>query len=233
MKSLFLLLCICYSLFAVDLVKLPFLEYKVNHQYSNGEKETIAIKREIDKVCMNIPINVENFQSENLASSKVDSRCKKTFITTRGLIQPMNIDKKIKTVGELEVLRFIIDKYSWDKTKYILVDSRTKSWFDAGTIPSAVNIPYHDLEYDEDDFMEDYIDAYKKLGVKVLGKNKFDFSKAKIVIFFCNGSWCSQSPTAMKNLIKAGYPKDKMMWYRGGISAWAGVSLTLTKNIGD
>jgi len=230
-KILILVFFMSVSLFALDLVKLPLMEFKVNHTYSNGKEQVITLKREIDGVCLNIPIDVENFQSEDLASSKVDSKCKKTFVTTRGLIQPIVFDEKIKTVGELEVLEFIIDKYAWNKEKYILVDSRTQSWFDAGTIPSAVNIPYTDLDYDED-FIKEYKKAYKNLGVKILENGKFDFSKAKTAIFFCNGSWCGQSSSAMKKLISIGYPKEKMMWYRGGISAWAGVSLTLTENIG-
>ncbi|XPV67805.1 MAG: rhodanese-like domain-containing protein [Halarcobacter sp.] len=231
MKKILLTIFIISNIFAIDLIKLPLMELNVNHKYSNGKEQVINIKREVDEVCLNVPINVENFQSENLASSKVNSKCKKTFITTQGLIQPITFDEKIKTVGELEVLNFILGKSSKYSSEYILVDSRTKDWFDAGTIPSAVNIPYNDLDYDED-FLDDYKKAYKNLGVKVLGKDKFDFKNAKTAIFFCNGSWCGQSPRAMKKLIKIGYPKEKMMWYRGGIAAWAGVSLTLTKNIG-
>ncbi len=230
MKKLLFTILICTSMFAIDLVKLPLMEMKVNHKYSNGKEQIITIKREVDEVCLNIPITVEYFQSENLASSKIDSKCKKTFITTKGLIQPFSFDDKIKTVGELEVLKFILEKSSRESSKYILVDSRTKDWFDAGTIPSAVNIPYTDLEYDKD-FLNDYKKALTNLGVKFLGEDKFDFSHAKTAIFFCNGSWCAQSPRAMIRLINMGYPKEKMMWYRGGIAAWAGVSLTMTENI--
>lgn len=230
MKKIVLLISISFSIFAVDLVKLPLIGIEVKHVYSNGEKEKITIEREVLDICTNIPINVDTFQSQNLASKNVDERCKKTFITTKGLIQPLSLQKGVRTLAELEVLDFILNKSLKDPSKYILVDSRTSDWFNAGTIPSSVNIPYNELAYDED-FEIEYERAYENLGVKILGKNKFDFSDAKTVVFFCNGSWCAQSPRAIKTLIKFGYPKEKIMWYRGGIASWAGVSLSLTKNI--
>lgn len=110
------------------------------------------------------------------------------------------------------------------------MDSRTKDWFDKGTIPSAVNIPYDELTFDED-FELEYERAYELLGIKIVDKNKYDFSKAKTALFFCNGSWCAQSPRAIKTLIKIGYPKEKILWYRGGIASWVGVSLPLTKQM--
>lgn len=230
MEKIVLTILFSLSLFAVDLIKLPFVGIEVEHKYSNGEVESLTIQREVHEVCMNVPINVDTFQSENIASKNVDSRCKKTFVTTRGLIQPFKLRAGITTFGELEVLDFILNYSSNTPSKYILADSRTSDWFNAGTIPSAVNIPYDELTFDED-FEEEYNKAYKNLGVKILGKNKFDFTNAKTVIFFCNGSWCTQSPRAIKILIKIAYPKEKIIWYRGGIASWAGVSLTLTKNI--
>ena len=230
MKKMIFALFISSSLFAVDLIKLQFLEIEVNHTYSNGKTETLVIQREVDGVCIDIPINVQTIQSSNLASKDIDAKCKKTFVTSKGLIQPLNIDIGIKTVAELEVLDFILNKSSKDSSKYILADSRKSDWFDAGTIPSAVNIPFDELEFDED-FEEEYVRAYENLGVKILKENKLDFTNAKTVIFFCNASWCSQSPRAIKKLIKVGYPKEKILWYRGGIAAWAGLSFSLTKNI--
>lgn len=229
MKSLYIFLISSIALFAVDPVMLPLKGVEVEHTYLNGEKEKIVIEREINPVCMNFAVNVENFQSENLASSKISELCKKTFIVTKGTIQPLVLIDGVKTFAEIEVLDFIANKSSKNPDKYILVDSRTSDWFNTGTIPSAINIPYDEFEYDEDFEMEFYR-AYKNLGVKVIDKDKFDFSNAKTALFFCNGSWCAQSPRAMKYLIKIGYPKEKILWYRGGIASWVGVSLSLTKN---
>jgi len=230
MNRIILLLFSFIYLHAINPIILPIKGVQVQHQYSNGIKEKIVIEREVAGICMDIAVNVENFQSENLASSKINELCKKTLITTKGVIQPLILKKGITTVGELEVLDFIENKTSKNSNKYILVDSRTSDWFDAGTIPSSINIPYDELEYDED-FEIEYKRAYKNLGVKIIDKNKYDFSNAKTTIFFCNGSWCAQSPRAIKHLVKIGYPKNKILWYRGGIASWVSVSLTLTKNI--
>ncbi len=68
------------------------------------------------------------------------------------------------------------------------------------TIPTAINIPYTDLEYDED-LAEFYYAALEKLGIKKIKKG-FDLSKAKTIMMFCNGSWCGQSPKAIKELLR-------------------------------
>lgn len=230
MKSIFLIFISSVFIYAINPIMLPIKGVDVEHTYSNGKKQKITIEREEPKECLEIGITPENFQAEKLASKTVDKNCKKTFIVTKGVIQPLRLKAGIQTVAELEVLDFIASKSSKNPNKYILVDSRTSDWFDMGTIPSAVNIPYDELEYDEDFEME-FEKAYKNLGVKVLGKNKFDFTNAKTAIFFCNGSWCAQSPRAIKYLVKIGYPKKKIMWYRGGIASWVGVSLNLTKRI--
>lgn len=226
---LLLFISIIYS-YAINPIMLPITGVKVEHTYSNGKKETIVIQREEHRDCLDIAIDPANFQVDNLASKKVSENCKKTFITTKGIVQPLYLHDGVKTVAELEVLDFIAEKSLKNPEQYILVDSRRKPWFDSGTIPSATNIPYDEFEYDED-FKEEYKRAYEKLGVKILGKNKYDFSNAKTALFFCNGAWCAQSPRAIKILIKKGYPKEKILWYRGGIASWAGVSMTLTKNI--
>lgn len=169
--------------YAINPIMLPLKGVKVEHMYSNGEKEKYMIERQSYKECLNLAVNVETFQSENLASSSVHEKCKKTFITTKGTIQPLFLHKDVKTFAELEVLDFIENKSNKNPKEYILVDSRTKDWFDKGTIPSAVNIPYDELTFDED-FELEYERAYELLGVKIVDKNKYDFSKAKTALFF-------------------------------------------------
>ncbi len=228
--KLFVSMIISFSfLFALNPMILPIKGVDVVHTYSNGKKESIKIQREDPLICSQFGITPENFQSGNIASKNIPLQCKKTFITTKGVIQPFTLYEGIKTVAELEVLEFIQEKAMKEPEKYILVDSRRNDWFDMGTIPSAVNIPYDEYKLDED-FKEEYKRAYKLLGVKLKNK-KYDFSDAKTVMFFCNGAWCAQSPKAIDILVRIGYPKKKILWYRGGIASWVGVSLTLTKNI--
>jgi rhodanese-related sulfurtransferase len=60
---------------------------------------------------------------------------------------------------------------------------------------------------------------FKLLNIKET-KKKLDFSEVKSLILFCNGSWCSQSPRAIFKLLNMGYPKEKLLWYRGGLQDW-------------
>ena len=57
---------------------------------------------------------------------------------------------------------------------------------------------------------------------------KYDFTEAKTMVLFCNGSWCSQSPNMIKKLIAIGYPTKKLKWYRGGMHDWLNLSMTST-----
>ena len=60
-------------------------------------------------------------------------------------------------------------------------------------------------------------------------KKGLNFEKAPIIILFCNGSWCSQSPNAIMALMNMGYPKEKLLWYRGGLQDWLIYDFTVEK----
>jgi len=228
MRLLVIFLLISSSLFAIKPMALQFTGFDVEHIFSNKEKKKFRIERVIDEKCLDISVSTESFDKKNIKYN-IDNRCKKSFITTTGVIQPLYINESVKTFSEVEVMHFIFAKASIEKDKYILVDSRKASWFDNETIPSAVNIPFEDLKYDED-FQEDYKKAYENLGVKTIQKDKYDFTNAKTAVFFCNGSWCPLSSKSIKHLLSIGYPSEKLIWYRGGIQSWKALNLTTTKN---
>jgi rhodanese-related sulfurtransferase len=54
----------------------------------------------------------------------------------------------------------------------------------------------------------------------------WNFSGAKTLVFYCNGPWCGQSPTNIKQLLALGYPAHKLKWYRDGIQGWKALGLT-------
>ncbi len=189
------------------------------------EKKRITVKRDIDPICKNIHITNEVIWQGNYANDKVPEACKSTFVTCAGQsIFPMQLHKKIETYGEIEVMEFI--KQMQENESMLLVDTRAGKWYKYRTIPGAVNI-YYKYIMKPHIFEDDFKESLDRFGV--IGKKKsFDFSKAKTILLFCNGAWCSQSPKMVKSLLALGYPPEKIKWYRGGMEDWLGLSMSTT-----
>lgn len=197
------------------------------HIHSKNDIETFHIQRVQPGECLDIEMSPENLYDKDSTRTNVDTKCIRSLVTTIGKIQPMEIARGVRTVGEIEVLDFIKNKSSKNPQKYLLIDSRKVNWYEHSTIPSAINLPYTNMEYDED-FKDDYNNMLSLLSIKKVG-DKFDFSKVKTVLLFCNGNWCGQSPTAIKILLKMGYPANKILWYRGGLQSWLMLGLNTIK----
>ncbi len=161
-------------------------------------------------------------------------------------IQPMKVAPGVATVGEAEIFRFM--ERQMKSGKGLLVDARTPSWFEKGTIPGSVNIPFTVFAGSEDE--PETIAALEKAGgvrrgevgwvtrnfekaMRPLGwfgadqkTDTWDFSNAKELLLWCNGPWCGQSPRAIHGLISHGYPPEKIFYYRGGMQMWKILGLT-------
>jgi rhodanese-related sulfurtransferase len=160
-------------------------------------------------------------------------------------IQPMSLAKDVETIGELETVDYLKKQAEGDKN-ILVIDSRTKTWADRGTIPGAVNIPWTELNPQKGATTEDIMKLMTKtFGVKLLDdvddiavdeaivanetSKVFDFSEAKTLVMFCNGMWCGQSPSNIKTLLKFGYPPEKLKWYRGGMQNWSNLGFNTVK----
>ena len=119
--------------------------------------------------------------------------------TTWGSIQPMQPAKAVLTVGELEV-------FHHKKMNLPIIDTRKPDTFEEVSIPGSKNIPYDKIV-----------------------ERMSELDKNHPSIFFCNGPQCPQSSTAIKNLIEAGYPADKILYYRGGMHDWITLGLPVQK----
>jgi len=124
-------------------------------------------------------------------------------------IQPITPAQGITTIGELELIEMLKDPDA------VVVDSRTRDWFEGGTIPGAISIPFTYA-----------LDELGQLGCEP-DFDGWDCSEAKSVALFCNGIWCGQSPTAIRNMLKAGYPAERISYYRGGMQVWRMLGLTV------
>ena len=160
-------------------------------------------------------------------------------------IQPITPDPRVGVIGEVELFNFMENELR--NGKGMLIDARTPSWFRKGTIPGAVNIPFTELSKKPGSPEMDAM--LRRLGAKPRGEvgfweslmerwgitedghktEKWDFTEAKELVLFCNGPACGQSPRAIRGLLAAKYPADKIHYYRGGMQLWELWGLTTIK----
>ena len=192
---------------------------------NNGKN--YLVKRMIPKICKEIPINNNMLWTGNYANKKVPEACKSTYVHTKGKLLPMHLDDDLETYGELEVLATL--KEMQTNKNLLLIDSRNEEWYEYRTIPGAINMPFRYFKYRDDyEFHFDY--ALKHLGVVKDKEGEYDFSQAKTLVLFCNGPWCSQSPSMIFSLLEIGYPAEKLKWYRGGMQDWLSAGMTSTRD---
>ena len=145
--------------------------------------------------------------------------------THRGKVQPISpfAPHTVETIGALEMISYL-QQLEAKADSLIIIDSRTKDWVKRGTIPGTVNIPFTEFKEDERavELMEDKFDVLST-------SNALNFENAKTLVMYCNGIWCGQSPTAIKNLLRLGYPAAKIKYFRGGMQNWESLGLTVVK----
>jgi len=162
-------------------------------------------------------------------------------------VQPMQAAPGVITVGELELIDFI--KTKLNNGSGVLIDARTPAWFNKGTIPGSINIPFTSFKEDASPLL--ITSALAKLSVekkaqndtssildtamsfftnKKVASSAWNFEKAKDIMLWCNGMWCGQSPRAIQGLLALGYPAEKIYYYRGGMQAWQSLGLNIVSD---
>ena len=119
--------------------------------------------------------------------------------TTWGSIQPMQAAESVLTIGEQEV-------FHHKKKDLPIIDTRKLATMDGVSIPGSKSVPYDELVGRMDELDENHPS-----------------------IFFCNGPQCPQSSTGIKNLLEAGYPADRILYYRGGMHNWITLGLSVQR----
>ncbi len=164
-------------------------------------------------------------------------------------IQPMQVAPGVTTVGEAEIFRFMDRELK--SGDGLLIDARTPSWHEKGTIPGSINIPFTVFNGDDDDPAT--VAALEKVGGVQRGEvswltrklekvfaalgwfgadrktDTWDFTHAKQLVLWCNGPWCGQSPRAIHGLLSHGFPAENISYYRGGMQMWKILGLTVVE----
>lgn len=140
-------------------------------------------------------------------------------------IQPMVLAPGVETIGELEMLDYL-KKAGGKDTGVMVIDSRDGDWpLRSGVIPGAVLLPWQELHPGHTDPEKIAETLMFRFGATRLG-SLWNFENAKTLVLYCNGPWCGQSPTNIKQLLSMGYPSYKLKWYRGGMQDWKVLGLT-------
>ncbi len=181
--------------------------------------EIMSIPVMIDGATVEFKRNQDNDNTVNPAFAKTSRPCPPFCI------QPSNLAFGVETIGEVELMDYAKQMNEGDDS-IIVIDSRTPDWVARGTIPTAMNIPWTSLNpakgatpLEIAEILETHFNVTESEGL-------FDFSQCRTAVMFCNGMWCGQSPNNIKNLLRLGYPSNKIKWYRGGMQDWEILGLT-------
>ena len=143
-------------------------------------------------------------------------------------IQPMHLAPGIETIGELEMLGYL-ERIARGDDGVLVIDSRDGDWLQrSGIIPGAIHLQWERLhpQHAEPAAIAEILELQfgaSRTGGKV---QLWNFENAKTLVLYCNGPWCGQSPTNIRQLLALGYPAHKLKWYRGGMQAWKSLGLT-------
>jgi hypothetical protein len=129
-------------------------------------------------------------------------------------IAPMVVADGIPTFGETDVLQFLVDSVAGNKG--LMVDARMPEGRAKGFIPGTVSLPFATMSEDN---------QFKNDILKALGAREFDgvfnFADARELLIYDNGPSSDDAGNLVRNLLAAGYPTDKIRYYRGGMQVWS------------
>ncbi len=133
-------------------------------------------------------------------------------------LTPVRYSGAIPTVGEQDVINFLGSAVA--SGDGLLIDARTPDDRARGFIAGSVNVP-HALVGPDNPYMPDIMQAF--------GARSFDgmlnFTDALPLVVFDDGPSTLDAPQMITALLAAGYPSEKISYYRGGMLVWTALGL--------
>lgn len=137
----------------------------------------------------------------------------------RPCLAPMIAAEGVETLAEVDVIDFLSGPVAGGQG--LLIDARLPTERSLGFIAASVNIPAATVTEDN---------PYRNEILKALGAREFDgalnFTDAMLLVVFDGGPSTSEAQSMITNLIDAGYPTDKIAYYRGGMQVWTTLGLS-------
>ncbi len=125
----------------------------------------------------------------------------------------------VETIGEREVIAFITDRVT--RGTGILLDGRSAQDRAMGHIATSVNVPLALVSPDNPYFGR----ILAALGAVEAGDG-FDFTGALPLVVFDSGPTTNDAAALIEALVEAGYPTDRIAYYRGGMQVWVALGLS-------
>lgn len=134
-------------------------------------------------------------------------------------LSPMMAADNVPTLGELDVIQFLSTQV--ETGDGLLIDARLPKDRQTGFIPASVNIPATTVS-PENPYRDEILMA---LGGEQF-QGIFSFQDAMALVVFDGGPATQDAPTLIGDLLAAGYPAEKIAYYRGGMQVWAALGLS-------
>jgi hypothetical protein len=129
-------------------------------------------------------------------------------------LSPMVVARNVPTMGELEVIDFLSNQV--ESGEGLLIDARLPTDRALGFIPASVNIPAATVAP---------TNPYRDEILMALGAEQFqgvfNFTDAMSLVVFDAGPATQDASTLITDLLAAGYPTEKIGYYRGGMLVWS------------
>jgi len=181
--------------------------------------DIMSVDLNVNGSVVSVMRNQDNDATVNPAFAKTSRPCPPFCI------QPSTLATGVETIGEVELISYAETMNQGDDS-IIVIDSRTPDWVERGTVPTAMNVAWTRLNPAKGATPLEIAEILESVFGVTESEGLFDFSNCKTAVMFCNGMWCGQSPNNIKNLLRLGYPADKIKWYRGGMQNWENLGLT-------